>query len=132
MSGVILKNVALLGIVLLSVVKLHCRVSFFLMWIANYAIVSNVILQNVTFLKVILPIDTLPNAVQSRCCVTYSFMRFSECHSAECRFVECHFLFFGFGDCHSAECYFTECHSAECRFLECHFHFYVLWFASFC
>ncbi len=49
MLGVILKNVALLGIVLLSVVKLHCRVSFFLMLIANYAIVPSVILQNVTF-----------------------------------------------------------------------------------
>jgi len=126
MLGVILKNIALLGIVLLSVVKLHCRVSFFLMLIANHAIVSNLILQNVTFLKVILPIDTLLNAVQSRCCVTYSFVRFGECHSAECRFVECTFLYlflFCFGECHSTECYFTECHSAECRFLECHFHF---------
>ncbi len=65
MQGVILENVALLNIVLLSVVKLHCRVSFYLMLIANYAIVPIVILQNVTFLKVILPNDTA-----ERCSVT--------------------------------------------------------------
>jgi hypothetical protein len=66
-------------------------------------------------------IDSAHCALQNVAFIIATECRYDECHCAEWRYVESHYMSAICDECHDDECHCAECHYVQYHYAECHY-----------